>query len=73
MLLAFGERLPLTPAKMVKSPPPKLRRARAAYSEALLLSTEATGDRKSVTFHGWKKPVCVRLCEILHSPLDQGS
>lgn len=49
-----------------------VRRARAARSEALLLSTGATGDRESVTFHGWKKPVCVCVCEILDSPLDQG-
>lgn len=42
----------------------------APLSEALWLSTGATGDRKSVTFPRWKQSVSV--CEVLDPPLDQG-
>lgn len=47
-----------------------VRRARAARSEALLLSTGATGDRECHL--SWIEKASVCVCEILDSPLDQG-
>lgn len=40
---------------------PSGKESQSPSSEALLSTTGAAGDRKSVTFHGWKKPACVSM------------